>query len=218
MKKILSAFLMVVVTLQVSAVDVLALGMNQVMTDKRGGKTYFISSDKIGEYLEQLESESGACWQEYYDWHGETSWKGKLINLLPLGVTIGFSLFYFSFMKLYNRYKRKQLVDNTNTDVNDRVNNDVVDTSLSKLQIISYFLTLPILSVLAFNISRKKSDVSMAFNCDRIQSNNEFIVRAVREQETEMKTYGLEINCDPVDPLLGYAECLNIQSQKRYYE
>ena len=61
MKKVLSFVLMAVFTLQVAAMDVLALGKDEVVWNPDGSKTIFVSTEKLGNYVDGLQNEVDQC-------------------------------------------------------------------------------------------------------------------------------------------------------------
>lgn len=188
MKKILSAFLMVVVTLQVATMDVSALGKDEVVWNPDGSKTIFVSTEKLKTYKQNLALEVEECLQRHRERHGEGSWKGFLLMLLPslviplLVATVG-----FKGIKSYNRRTRIPIKneDGTSEQVNDK---------LSILQVAMLGILYGATTFVGLLVANKFSPEHDAINCWALDIRNKSICRQLTLEPGEERIPGSSID------------------------
>lgn len=221
MKKILSAFLMVVVTLQVATMDVLALGKDEVVWNSDGSKSTFISSDKVEDYIKNLELEISQCWAKRDNWNESESWKRILLDFAPFLVPTVFATIHINFMKFILNYAKRYRQHNNivNSEIDSSVNIESlppskVEKALSILLTVGLFVGIPVLALISYYISRQYSDIAMTLDCDELQDHHKMIVQDLSFEKDKALTYGIEIVENPKADILK----ILARSQYRFYD
>lgn len=226
MKKILSAFLMVVVTLQVATMDVLALGKDEVVWNSDGSKTIFVSSEKLDDYLNGLQKEIDQCWHEY-------KWGDFWTSLIAefLSVSLPTALVTFSTYKIIdflNRHMKKTAKENkveiAFEGTEDKKHKVVEKTvgSLEKKDYVIIALECAVLGLSAvlgmtcgFDLYHKFFPFKDASACIGKESRNNQLIKLVENRKLEdgLDIYGIEVDCNH-----GGGEVCSIKSQKYLFK
>ena len=213
MRKILSAFLMVVVTLQLSAMDVLALGKDEVVWGKNGkhSKTIYVSSEKLDDYLKGLQQEIDQCWNKYEYWHGENSWRDVLAifsSIIVPPVLLTFCA--YKIMKFFNRHTRKTVKETQSEPVIEETEDgkykvvekpvsttEKKDDSLSLIQYVVLGLSMALGFICSDHLLGKFSPLKNFTICRQKELRNKEIIKfaEIRRLKDEADIYGIEVNC-----------------------
>ena len=217
MKKVLSFVLMAVFTLQVAAMDVLALGKDEMVWNPDGSKTIFVSTEKLDSYLNKLEQESLTCQANYQDWYVDNPWKGNLAYWASLILPSALFLFLGNkAMKYYNRKTEKPIGP---TDSSGNRPNVDVDDKLSSLQKALLGLGTGIVLTYSQLFANKFNKFNKHLECVGIDSRNGGIFRSI-EKDPDKPSYhkniwkfGAMVECPKGDE----SWCI-VNSQKSCYD
>ncbi|MDQ5983457.1 MAG: hypothetical protein RUMPE_01200 [Eubacteriales bacterium SKADARSKE-1] len=196
MKKLVSVLLTFTTILSMTATGSFALGEDKVVDNEWGDKTYYVSSEKLPEYMEGLKNEVNQCWQEHNDWFGSGSWKGNLVTIAPLITTILFYPFSYKAMKIYNRYKMKPIINAASSTSPDSAIAKI-DDSLSWLQFFAIVMGGAATTLISLIISKNYSLIDKSCDCEHLKLNNEGIIENIAGYpDHHLWTYGVEITCE----------------------
>ena len=242
MKRFLSALLTLAVATNSITTSVAALGYNKVIDNKFGGKTTYVSSEHLDEYMAKLRIEMEKVKQKYEDKYEIHPWKGFFMELAPtalatvLNISIGLAMKIFNYTILKKSLKTNQ-PHITSSDGNSEPMSRTVspiprddamakgfweNSALSVVQILllsvvsgfTYFLSL----VKANNYTR----MTQSFHATNIWEKNERILDkltdAINDPDQTVRFYGAEIICEPSTFLdKVYKDC-RVNSQEYFFD
>lgn len=196
MKKIISLLLTITTVFSMAATTTFALGENKVVDNEWGDKTYYVSSEKLTEYMDELKNQVNQCWQEHDDWFGTGSWKGNLATISPLIITLLFYPISYKFMKIYNRYKVKPVIN----DASSAQSNTAIakiDDSISWLQFFAMTIGGAATTLGSLIVSKKYSAIDKLCDCELLASRYKGIIRDFSEYDPSNRiwTDGAKIIC-----------------------
>ena len=102
MKKLVSTGLSVAIAMSVCSTKTYAIGYNKVVDNDLGGKTTYVGSERLEEYMEKLKAEMNEVRKKYEDRYEIHPWKGFLMQLSPILLAIVFNISLGLAMKIFN--------------------------------------------------------------------------------------------------------------------
>lgn len=95
MKKILSMLLVALTIMNANNFRAHSLGIDKVEYDEWGAKLIYVSSEKINDYIKELQQETDKCFAKYNDWYKDHTWKGAILSSICLWLPLAtMAVFY----------------------------------------------------------------------------------------------------------------------------
>lgn len=241
MNKIVSIMLSIAVAMLACNTKTYAIGYHKVVDNNLGGKTTYVSSECLEEYMKKLKAEMDEVRKKYEDRYEIHPWKGFLMELSPILLAMVFNISLGLAMKIFNiKFKSFPKTNQMNTissspsssstssamtpvhienkaSIKERWNN----TPLSTLQTVVLGVVSGFTSFLGLIKSKDYTRLSQSFEATEIWEKNKWILDdltyAINDPDQTVRLYGAEIICEPCDFLDKINKRCYINSQKRFF-
>ena len=225
MKKLISIALSITIAVSVAMSAYIipshAIGYNKVVDNEFGGKTTYVATEYLDDYVQELEDEINEVGNKYRDRYHIHPWKGFLCQWIPILLAIGFHISLDFAVKMYNYIKLKNSL-NANSQNPTSTKELWKKSSLSSLQKMFVGATSGIALFLGLVQSKINSPAVQNIDASFVFSKNYRIFSQLSDPEhpdfvESIKTFGAEIICRPSFPRDKlYMDCI-VNSQKRFY-
>lgn len=221
MKKLVSIGLTIAIAMSVYIMPSHAIGYNKVVDNEFGGKTTYVATEHLEEYIKKLEDEINEVGNKYRDRYLIHPWKGFLQELFPILLAIAFNISLDFAVKMYNYIKLKNSL-NANSQNPASTDGLWKKSSLSSLQTMFVGVTSGIALLLGLIKSKINSSAVQKIDASEVFSKNYKIFSQLNDPRVpdfveSIKTFGAEIICHPSSPLDKlYMDC-NVNSQERFF-
>ncbi len=197
-----------------------AIGYNKVVDNELGGKTTYVGTEFLEEYIKKLEDEMNEAKNKYMDKY-HIHRKGFLYDMFPIILAITFNISLNFAVKIFNYIRLKKSL-NANPQAPMPAEGLWEKSSLSFLQ--TMFLGVVSGATLFYGLvkSRNYSALPQLIEADDIWSKNDWILYNLKDPDhpdlvESIRLYGAEIECHPI----SFADKINkqchVNSQKRFY-
>ena len=222
MKKLISIVLSVAMVISVCSMPSYAIGYNKIVDNDLGGKTTYVGSEHLEEYIKKLEDEMYEAKNTYMDKYHIHPWKGYLLEWFPIALATAFNISLSFAVKIFNYMRLKNSL-NANPQAPMPAEGLWEKSSLSFLQTI--FLGAVSGATLFYGLVKSKnySASSQLIDADDIWSKNAWILYNLNDQEhpdfvESIRLYGAEIVCHP----MSFADKINkqchVNSQEYFFD
>lgn len=207
MKRIVSTGLSVAIAMSLCSTKTYAIGYNKVVDNDLRGKTTYVGSEHLEEYMEKLKAEMNEVRKKYEDRYEIHPWKGFLMYLSPILLATAFNISLSFAMKIFNRARAK--------DKGDK------DNSLSVLQTVVLGVVSGFSLFLGLVKSRDYTSLNQSFDATEIWEKNQWILEELTDDinnpDKTVRLYGAEIICKPCDFLDKINKKCWVNSQERFF-
>ena len=221
MKKLISIGLSVAMVMSTCSIPSHAIGYNKIVDNDLGGKTTYVGTEYLEEYIKKLKYEMYEAKNTYEDKYSVHPWKGYLLEWFPIALATAFNISLSFAIKIFNYMRLKKSL-NANPQVPMPAEGLWEKSSLSFLQ--TMFLGAVSGATLFYGLVKSKnySALSQLIEADDIWSKNDWILYNLNDSEhpdfvESIRLYGAEIVCHP----MSFADKINkqchVNSQKRFY-
>lgn len=240
MKKIVSTILSVAVVTSVCTTKTYAIGYNKVVDNDLGGKTTYVDTEHLEEYMEKLKSEMEEVKQKYEDRYEIHPWKGALMELSPIilasifNVSLGFAMKIFNYIRFKNSLKINSASFSRSSDTSAASSREVSPTRVKfepkgfwEDSSLSIFQTLLLSAISGFTylLSLIKSNdytpSTQSFEATNVWEKNGRILKkltdAINDPDLTVRLYGAEIICEPSTFLDKIYKSCQVNSQERFF-
>ena len=107
MKKLISIALSVAMVISVCSMPSYAIGYNKIVDNDLGGKTTYVGSEHLEEYIKKLEDEMYEAKNIYMDRYHIHPWKGYLLEWFPIALATAFNISLSFAVKIFNYLRLK---------------------------------------------------------------------------------------------------------------
>ena len=215
MKKLVSIGLSLAIAMSVCSTKTYAIGYNKVVDNDLGGKTTYVGSERLEEYMEKLKAEMNEVRKKYEDRYEIHPWKGFLMYLSPILLATAFNVSLSFAMKIFNRARVKARAKDKDKDKCDK------DNSLSVLQTVVLGVVSGFSLFLGLVKSRDYTSLNQSFDATEIWEKNQWILEELTDDinnpDRTVRLYGAEIICEPCDFLDKINKRCWVNSQKRFF-
>lgn len=241
MKKIVSIGLSVAISMSVCTTKTYAIGYNKVVDNELGGKTTYVDTEHLEDYMKKLKAEMEKVKEEYENKYQIHPWKGFLMELSPILLATVFNISLSFAMKLfnYNRFKKSLKVDpidfasssdsstsssreTTPVCVRNNTKGFWKNSSLSLLQNLFLGVISGVTLFLGLVKSKDYTPLSQSFKATDIWEKNKWILDdltdAINDPEQTVRLYGAEIVCSPADFLDKINKKCTVNSQEYLFD
>lgn len=203
MKKLISIGLTITIAMAACSMPSHAIGYNKIVDNELGGKTTYVGTEYLEEYIKKLKDEMNEAKNTYMDRYHIHPWKGYLLTWFPIVLATAFNISLCFALKIFNYMRLKN-------SLNINPQNPTPTEGLWKNSSLSFLqkMLLGVVSgatVLLGSIKSKDYDaVSQLVDADAIWSKNEWILYSLTDLECpeivkSIQLYGAEIVCKPSD-------------------
>ena len=208
MKKLISIALSITIAVSVAMSAYIipshAVGYNKVVDNEFGGKTTYVATEYLDDYVQELEDEINEVGNKYRDRYHIHPWKGFLCQWIPILLAIGFHISLDFAVKMYNYIKLKNSL-NANSQNPTSTKELWKKSSLSSLQKMLVSATSGIALFLGRVKSKEYSPIVQKLKARLVFSKNYWIYSQLSEPRQpdfveSIKTFGAEIICRPSFP------------------
>ena len=208
MKKLISIALSITIAVSVAMSAYIipshAIGYNKVVDNEFGGKTTYVATEYLDDYVQELEDEINEVGNKYRDRYHIHPWKGFLCQWIPILLAIGFHISLDFAVKMYNYIKLKNSL-NANSQNPTSTKELWKKSSLSSLQKMFVGATSGIALFLGLVKSKINSPAVQNIDASFVFSKNYRIFSQLSDPEhpdfvESIKTFGAEIICRPSFP------------------
>lgn len=208
MKKLISIALSITIAVSVAMsvymIPSHAVGYNKVVDNEFGGKTTYVATEYLDDYVQELEDEINEVGNKYRDRYHIHPWKGFLCQWIPILLAIGFHISLDFAVKMYNYIKLKNSL-NANSQNPASTKELWKKSSLSSLQKMLVGATSGIALFLGLVQSKINSPAVQNIDASFVFSKNYRIFSQLSDPEhpdfvESIKTFGAEIICRPSFP------------------
>ncbi len=208
MKKLISIALSITIAVSVAMsaymIPSFAVGYNKVVDNEFGGKTTYVATEYLDDYVQELEDEINEVGNKYRDRYHIHPWKGFLCQWIPILLAIGFHISLDFAVKMYNYIKLKNSL-NANSQNPTSTKELWKKSSLSSLQKMFVGATSGIALFLGLVKSKINSPAVQNIDASFVFSKNYRIFSQLSDPEhpdfvESIKTFGAEIICRPSFP------------------
>ena len=208
MKKLISIALSITIAVSVAMSAYIipshAIGYNKVVDNEFGGKTTYVATEYLDDYVQELEDEINEVGNKYRDRYHIHPWKGFLCQWFPILLAIGFHISLDFAVKMYNYIKLKNSL-NANSQNPASTKELWKKSSLSSLQKMLVGATSGIALFLGLVKSKINSPAVQNIDASFVFSKNYRIFSQLSDPEhpdfvESIKTFGAEIICRPSFP------------------
>lgn len=240
MKKIVSTILSVAIAMSACTTKTYAIGYNKVVDNDLGGKTTYVDTEHLEEYMENLRAEMEEVKQKYEDRYENHPWKGALMELTPIilasifNISMGLAMKMFNYFRFKNSLKINSASFSRSSDTSASSSREVYPTRVKiepkgfwEDSSLSIFQTLFLGAISGFTYflslvkSRHYTPSTQSFEATEIWEKNKWILDdlsdAINDPERTVKLYGAEIICEPCDFLDKINKRCYVNSQKRFF-
>lgn len=220
MKKLISIALSIAMVMSVCSMPSYAIGYNKIVDNDLGGKTTYVGSEHLEEYIKKLEDEMYEAKNTYMDRYHIHPWKGYLLEWFPIALATAFNISLSFAVKIFN-YMRLKSSLNANPQAPIPAEGLWGKSSLSFLQTMFLGVVSGATLFLGYIKSKDYNNLSQLLDSSDIWEKNRDIIKdlteAINDPEQTLRLYGAEIICIP----MNFADKLNkdcqVNSQKRFY-
>ena len=226
MKKLISIALSITIAVSVAMsvymIPSHAVGYNKVVDNEFGGKTTYVATEYLDDYVQELEDEINEVGNKYRDRYHIHPWKGFLCQWIPILLAIGFHISLDFAVKMYNYIKLKNSL-NANSQNPASTKELWKKSSLSSLQKMLVGATSGIALFLGLVKSKINSPAVQNIDASFVFSKNYRIFSQLSDPEhpdfvESIKTFGAEIICRPSFPRDKlYMNCI-VNSQEYLFD
>ena len=226
MKKLISIALSITIAVSVAMsvymIPSHAVGYNKVVDNEFGGKTTYVATEYLDDYVQELEDEINEVGNKYRDRYHIHPWKGFLCQWIPILLAIGFHISLDFAVKMYNYIKLKNSL-NANSQNPASTKELWKKSSLSSLQKMLVGATSGIALFLGLVQSKINSPAVQNIDASFVFSKNYRIFSQLSDPEhpdfvESIKTFGAEIICRPSFPRDKlYMNCI-VNSQEYLFD
>lgn len=226
MKKLISIALSITIAVSVAMSAYIipshAVGYNKVVDNEFGGKTTYVATEYLDDYVQELEDEINEVGNKYRDRYHIHPWKGFLCQWIPILLAIGFHISLDFAVKMYNYIKLKNSL-NANSQNPASTKELWKKSSLSSLQKMFVGATSGIALFLGLVQSKINSPAVQNIDASFVFSKNYRIFSQLSDPEhpdfvESIKTFGAEIICRPSFPRDKlYMNCI-VNSQEYLFD
>lgn len=225
MKKLISIALSLTIAVSVAMsaymIPSYAIGYNKVVDNEFGGKTTYVATEYLDDYVQELEDEINEVGNKYRDRYHIHPWKGFLCQWIPILLAIGFHISLDFAVKMYNYIKLKNSL-NANSQNPASTKELWKKSSLSSLQKMLVGATSGIALFLGLVKSKEYSPIVQKLKARLVFSKNYWIFSQLSEPRQpdfveSIKTFGAEIICRPSFPHDKLPTDCIVNSQRRFY-
>lgn len=226
MKKLISIALSITIAVSVAMsaymIPSFAVGYNKVVDNEFGGKTTYVATEYLDDYVQELEDEINEVGNKYRDRYHIHPWKGFLCQWIPILLAIGFHISLDFAVKMYNYIKLKNSL-NANSQNPASTKELWKKSSLSSLQKMLVGATSGIALFLGLVQSKINSPAVQNIDASFVFSKNYRIFSQLSDPEhpdfvESIKTFGAEIICRPSFPRDKlYMNCI-VNSQEYLFD
>ena len=221
MKKLISIGLSIAMVMSTCIIPSHAIGYNKIVDNELGGKTTYVGTEYLEEYIKKLKDEMYEAKNTYEDKYRVHPWKGYLLEWFPIALATAFNISLSFAIKIFNYMRLKKSL-NANPQASMPAEGLWGKSSLSFLQ--TMFLGAVSGATLFYGLVKSKnySALSQLIEADDIWSKNDWILYNLNDPEhpdfvESIRLYGAEIVCKPLYPGdMLYSSCY-VNSQKRFY-
>lgn len=208
MKKLISIALSITIAVSVAMsvymIPSHAVGYNKVVDNEFGGKTTYVATEYLDDYVQELEDEINEVGNKYRDRYHIHPWKGFLCQWIPILLAIGFHISLDFAVKMYNYIKLKNSL-NANSQNPTSTKELWKKSSLSSLQKMFVGATSGIALFLGLVKSKINSPAVQNIDASFVFSKNYRIFSQLSDPRRpdfveSIKTFGAEIICRPSFP------------------
>ena len=208
MKKLISIALSITIAVSVAMSAYIipshAIGYNKVVDNEFGGKTTYVATEYLDDYVQELEDEINEVGNKYRDRYHIHPWKGFLCQWVPILLAVGFHISLDFAVKMYNYIKLKNSL-NANSQNPASTKELWKKSSLSSLQKMLVGATSGIALFLGLVKSKINSPAVQNIDASFVFSKNYRIFSQLSDPRRpdfveSIKTFGAEIICRPSFP------------------
>ena len=208
MKKLISIALSLTIAVSVAMsaymIPSYAIGYNKVVDNEFGGKTTYVATEYLDDYVQELEDEINEVGNKYRDRYHIHPWKGFLCQWVPILLAVGFHISLDFAVKMYNYVKLKNSL-NANSQNPASTKELWKKSSLSSLQKMFVGATSGIALFLGLVQSKINSPAVQNIDASFVFSKNYRIFSQLSDPRRpdfveSIKTFGAEIICRPSFP------------------
>ena len=226
MKKLISIALSITIAVSVAMSAYIipshAVGYNKVVDNELGGKTTYVGTEFLEEYIKKLEDEMNEAKNKYMDKYHIHPWKGFLYEMFPIILAIAFNISLNFAVKMFNYIRLKKSL-NANPQAPMPAEGLWEKSSLSFLQ--TMFLGVVSGATLFYGLVKSKnySALPQLIEADDIWSKNDWILYNLKDPDhpdfvESIRLYGAEIECNP----MSFADKINkqchVNSQEYFFD
>ena len=203
MKKLISIALSVAMVISVCSMPSYAIGYNKIVDNDLGGKTTYVGSEHLEEYIKKLEDEMYEAKNIYMDRYHIHPWKGYLLEWFPIALATAFNISLSFAVKIFNYLRLKNSL-NANPQNPIPAEGLWEKSSLSFLQTMLLGVVSGATLFLGYIKSKDYNSVSQLVDADIIWSKNAWILNYLTNLEypefvRSIQLYGAEVVCKPSD-------------------
>ena len=208
MKKLISIALSITIAVSVAiSVYIMpshAVGYNKVVDNEFGGKTTYVATEYLDDYVQELEDEINEVGNKYRDRFHIHPWIGFLCQWIPILLAVGFHISLDFAVKMYNYVKLKNSL-NANSQNPTSTKELWKKSSLSSLQKMLVGATFGIALFLGLVKSKINSPAVQNIDASEVFEKNYRIFSKLSDPRRpdfveSIKTFGAEIICRPSFP------------------
>ena len=222
MKKLISIGLSVAMVMSTCSIPSHAIGYNKIVDNELGGKTTYVGTEYLEEYIKKLKDEMYEAKNTYEDKYRVHPWKGYLLEWFPIALATAFNISLSFAIKIFNYMRLKKSL-NANPQASMPAEGLLGKSSLSFLQ--TMFLGTVSGATLFYGLVKSKnySELSQLIEADDIWSKNNWILYNLNDPEhpdfvESIRLYGAEIVCKPSDFLDKLNTDCHVNSQEYFFD
>lgn len=221
MKKLISIGLTITIAMAACSMPSHAIGYNKIVDNELGGKTTYVGTEYLEEYIKKLKDEMCEARNTYADRYLVHPWKGYLWEWFPIALATAFNISLSFAIKIFNYMRLKNSL-NTNQQNPMPTEGLWEKSSLSFLQTMFLGVVSGATLFLGYIKSKDYNSVSQLVEADDIWSKNDWILYNLNDPEhpefvESIRLYGAEIVCKPSDFQDKLNTDCHVNSQKRFY-
>lgn len=198
-----------------------AIGYNKIVDNELGGKTTYVGTEYLEEYIKKLKDEMYEAKNTYEDKYIVHPWKGYLLEWFPIALATAFNISINFAVKIFNYMRLKKSL-NANPQVPMPAEGLWEKSSLSFLQTMFLGVVSGATLFLGYIKSKDYNSVSQLVDADIIWSKNDWILYNLNDLEypefvESIRLYGAEIVCKPSDFQDKLNTDCHVNSQERFF-
>lgn len=221
MKKLISIVLSVAMVMSTCSIPSHAIGYNKIVDNELGGKTIYVGTEYLEEYIKKLKDEMYEAKNTYEDRYRVHPWKGYLLEWFPIALATAFNISLSFAIKIFNYMRLKKSL-NANSQASMPVEGLWGKSSLSFLQTMFLGLVSGATLFLGYIKSKDYNNLSQLLDSSDIWEKNRDIIRdlteAINDPEQTLRLYGAEIICIPMNFADKFNKDCQVNSQKYLFD
>ena len=222
MKKLISIGLSIAMVMSTCSIPSHAIGYNKIVDNELGGKTTYVGTEYLEEYIKKLKDEMYEAKNTYEDKYIVHPWKGYLLEWFPIALATAFNISLNFAVKIFNYMRLKKSL-NANPQVPMPAEGLWEKSSLSFLQTMFLGLVSGATLFLGYIKSKDYNSVSQLVDADIIWSKNDWILYNLNDLEypefvESIRLYGAEIVCKPSDFQDKLNTDCHVNSQEYFFD